>query len=111
MSDADLLDRSDERDTALKLRHAAYREGYVHGAQDQWAAGYVSAIADVKRLQHEHVEAVRLGVRRLAPGGEAWLASVERHNGTEYGGAGKPRVPVDPRDIEQARREAKGRAE
>jgi hypothetical protein len=100
---AELLDRSDERDTALKLRHNAYREGYVHGAQDRWAEGYVAAVADVKRAQH-------MTVRQLAPGGAAWLATVERNGGTEYGGAGQPRVPVDPVAIELARQMLRGGA-
>ena len=98
----ELLDRSDERDTALKLRHAAYREGYVNGARDQWAAGYVAAVADVKRAQH-------MTVKQLAPGGAAWLDSVKRNSGTEYGGTGKPRVPVDPRAIQLAEMMRAGR--
>ncbi len=103
-----LLELSDERDTALKLRHAAYREGYVRGAQDQWSAGYAAAIGDVKRDQHELVSAVRLSLTRSAPAGAAWLAAVVRNDGTEYGGAGQPRVAVPPVDIARVRREQGG---
>jgi hypothetical protein len=99
----ELLELSAERDRWERLREDAYREGYMCGAQDQWAEGYAAAIADVKRIRHQ-------AVKRLAPGGEAWLEAVKRHGGTEYGGAGKPRVPVDPRALELARLTGKGRA-
>ncbi len=99
---ADLLELSDERDQWHARVLGAWREGYVRGAQDQWAEGYVAAIADVKRAQHQ-------AVRLLTPGGEAWLDAVRRHGGTEYGGAGKPRVPVDPRALELARLTGKGK--
>jgi hypothetical protein len=99
---AELLELIDERDMWLALRHDAYREGYMAGAQDQWAAGYVAAIADVKRTQHQTV-------KQLAPGGAAWLDTVKRNGGTEYGGAGKPRVPVDIVAIELAEMMMRGR--
>jgi hypothetical protein len=105
---AELLDRSAERDASLRARLAAWREGCARGAGQRFEEGYVTAIADVKRAQHELVDRVRLEVRRLAPGGAAWLASVERHGGTEFGGIGHPRVPVGPADIERARRMLKG---
>jgi hypothetical protein len=68
------------------------------------ALGYVRAIEDVKAAQHGLVDAVRLGGRRLAPRGAAWLAAVERCGGTEYGGQGRPRVPV-PAELLAAARE------
>lgn len=104
---SDLLALSDERDVQLELRHRAYREGYVEGSGEQWAAGYAAAIADVKRAQHQAVAAVDLAGKRMAPGGTAWLATVERNGGTEYGGAGQPRVPVDLAVIEAARKRGK----
>lgn len=104
---ADLLQLSNERDAQLALRHRAYREGFMDGGRDQWHEGYVAAVADLKRTQAELVtvlgQAAELAARRRVPGA-AWLAAVERHGGTEYGGAGKPRVPVDPARIELARR-------
>ena len=110
---AELLDRSRERDVQLGLRHRAYREGYMEGGRDQWSAGYTAAVADLKRTQAELVtvlgQAAELAARRRVPGA-AWLAAVERHGGTEYGGAGKPRVPVDPARIELGRQMLKGRA-
>ena len=81
-----LLELSDERDTALQLRLAAYREGHALSAQEQWAAGYAAAIGDVKREQHELVRGVQLEAARSAPGGAAWPAPVARNGGTEYGG-------------------------
>jgi hypothetical protein len=100
-----LLELSDERDRALQLRLAAYREGYLHGGQDQRAAGYAAAIGDVKREQHELARGVQLEAARSVPAGAAWLAAVARHGGTEYGGAARPRVPVDAEAIDRARRE------
>lgn len=100
---AELLDRSRERDVQLELRHRAYREGYMEGSGEQWSAGYAAAIAHVKRIQH-------ITVAQLAPGGAAWLDSVKRNGGTEYGGAGKPRVPVDLVTVELAEMMLKGRA-
>lgn len=100
---AGLLELSDERDQWHARILGAWQEGYVHGAQDQWTEGYVAAIADVKRAQH-------MTVRQLAPGGEAWLATVRRNGGTGYGGAGKPRVPVWIGAIELARQMRGGKA-
>lgn len=94
-----LIALSDERDAQLELRHHAYREGYRDGARDQFSAGYAAAIADVKRTWHEIAAAVGLACRRLTPGGDVWLDSVIRNRATEYGGAGKPRVPADPAAI------------
>jgi len=99
---AELLELSDERDQWHALVLGAYREGYVHGGQDQRTEGYVAAIADVKRIQHQTV-------KQLAPGGAAWLDAVKRNGGTEYGGARKPRVPVDPVAIEVADMMLRGR--
>lgn len=105
-----LLELSDERDTALQLRLAAYREGHALSAQEQWAAGYAAAIGDVKREEPELVRGVQLEAARSAPGGAAWAATVARNGGTEYGGAGKPRVAVDPEAIDRVRREQGGMA-
>ena len=49
MNAAGLLALSDERDQHERLRHAAFREGYVAGGQDEYDRGYVQAVADVKR--------------------------------------------------------------
>lgn len=100
----DLLSLSDERDAQLELRRRAYREGYMEGSGEQWSAGYAAAMADVKRTRRQLVDAIPVAVARLAPGGAAWLAAVERNDGTEYGGAGQPRVPVGAAVIEAARR-------
>ena len=50
------------------------------------------------------MHAIRLVAHRAAPGGAAWLAAVERHGGTEYGGAGQSRIPVPAAVIERARK-------
>jgi hypothetical protein len=95
---AALLEVSDLLDGQLRMRLAAYRDGYQAGElahADDYGAGYVAAIADAKRVQHKMV-------LLLAPAGAAWLDAVKRHGGTEYGGAGRPRVPVDPAAIELA---------
>ena len=96
---------SDLLDGQLRMRLQAFREGWraaelAHA--DDYDRGYSDAIADVKRIQHATV-------KLLAPGGAAWLDSVKRHGGTDYGGAGKPRVPVDPVAIDLARRMLNGR--
>lgn len=109
-SPAGLLELSAERDAHLQLRHAAYREGWMAGSQDEWSRGYAEGVGAVKAAQHELVNAVRLGVRRLVPSGDAWAAAVARHGGTEYGGAGRPRVPVSPAVVEVARGSRMGRA-
>jgi hypothetical protein len=105
-----LLAESDLHEIELRLRHAAYREGFTDGGRDQWAKGYAAAVADVKRSQHELVNAVRLGVRRLIPVGDAWLDNVLRHGGTEYGGKDRPRVAVNPALIKAAGGLQRGRA-
>jgi len=102
---AGLLDRSGERDTWIRRLLASWREGYAAGARERFSEGYAAAVADIKRAEHELVDVIRLASRRARPGGGAWLAEVERHGGTEFGGIGKPRVPVPPEVIEQARRD------
>jgi hypothetical protein len=82
----------------------------MEGSGEQWSAGYAAAMADAKRTRHALVAAIPVAVARLNPGGAAWLAAVERNGGTEYGGAGQPRVPVDQAAIELARNMLKGRA-
>jgi hypothetical protein len=99
---SDLLDLSHERDEQIELRKRAFREGYMEGSGEQWSAGYAAAIADVKRFQH-------ITVTQLAPGGAAWLNSVKRNGATEYGGAGKPRVPVDLVTVELAEMMLRGK--
>jgi hypothetical protein len=42
----ELLDRSDERDRYETRIGQAWTEGYMAGARDRWASGYVSAIAE-----------------------------------------------------------------
>ncbi len=110
MNTAELLEVSRERDVQLSLRLAAYREGWSAGARQQWDLGYVAAIESVKRMEQEVTAAVALAGRRLDPGGEAWLAAVARNGGTEYGGRGRPRVPVDLALIEMATNTVKGRS-
>jgi hypothetical protein len=105
---AGLLILSDERDLQLAARLNAWREGYATGSAERFAEGYAAAIADVKRAHHEIVRGVRVGLARSAPAGAAWLAAVVRHNGTEYGGAGRPRVPVPPAVIARAWQEQGG---
>ena len=110
MNPAELLERLDEIELNERLRQAAYKQGWADGARGQYEEGYVAAIGDVKRTWHEVVGAVQLTGRRRAPGGDVWLAAVARHGLTEYGGAGRPRVPVPPEVIAQACREQKGQA-
>jgi hypothetical protein len=105
-----LLERLEDIELAQRREHAAYRQGYADGARGQYEEGYVAAIADVKHTWHQVVSAVQLTGRRLTPGGDIWLAAVARHGLTEYGGAGKPRVPLPPEVIAQACREQEGRA-
>jgi hypothetical protein len=106
---ADLLQLSDERDAWHELWQRTWRDGYGEAAREQWAAGYAAAITDIKRAQRQMYDAIQRAGVRLAPGGAAWLAAVERNGGTEYGGAGKPRVPIPPEVIETARQAQKGR--
>ena len=63
----------------------------------------MAAIEDMKCTEHDIVHAIRLVAHRAAPGGAAWLAAVERHGGTEYGGAGRSRIPVPAAIVERAR--------
>jgi hypothetical protein len=98
---ADMIDPAAE----VEYRRVLCREAALAERDRAWSQGYAAAIADVKAAEHGTVAAVRLAGLRSRPGGAAWLAEVERHGGTEYGGAGKPRRPVPPEVIEQARRD------
>lgn len=59
-----VLSQSAERDAQLKLRHRAYREGYLEGSHDQWSAGYAAAIEDVKAAEHEIAARLHLDLPR-----------------------------------------------
>lgn len=86
---------SDERDQQDALRQQVEAEAFRRGQAEAESRGYARAIADVKRAQHQIVDAVRLEGERNRPArGGIWEANVRAHGGTEYGGAGKPRVPV-----------------
>ncbi len=87
----------------VELRRQLCREAAAAERERSWSEGYAAAVADIKRVQHEVRDAVRLVGRRAAPCGGAWLDAVERHDGTEYGGTGQPRIPVPAAVIERAR--------
>jgi hypothetical protein len=62
MTPAGLITLSGERDLALRLRLAAWRDGYAAAAGEfaaHEAAGYARAIADVKAAQHGAVRDLR----------------------------------------------------
>jgi len=100
---AALLDALPDPVDEVELRRQLCRETAAAERERSWSQGYAAAVADIKSVQHELVGAVRLVARRARPGGAAWLAAVERHGGTEYGGLGLPRVPVPTEVTERAR--------
>jgi hypothetical protein len=110
VSPAEAIELAEEIELHGQLRLAAYRTGFEAGRTSAYSAGRADAIADVKRTWHQVFGAVQLAGRRLAPGGDAWLDTVRRHGGTEYGGVGKPRVPVNNVVIETAINDMRGRA-
>ena len=89
--------------TDAEYRRQLATEAYQRGREDAYGAGYVAAVEDIKRAEHELVDAMRLVGLRARPCGAAWLAAVERNDGTEYGGLGGPRVPVPAEVIERAK--------
>jgi len=66
--DAGLLALSDERDLHLRRLLAAeagaYERGYREGRADGEAAGYIRAVEQFKRAQHEAVEDLQLHLTR-----------------------------------------------
>lgn len=105
---AALVDALADPATEIAYRQALAREAASAGQDRAWSKGYAQAIADVKAVEHDLVKVMRLALRRSAPGGAVWLETVERHGGTEYGGANHPRVPV-PTLVITAARQAAGR--
>lgn len=69
--------------------------GYRKAERDQ-AARFAPVAAHVAEVTGGPSQD-ELRARRAVPGGEAYLASVLRNGGTEYGGVGRPRViaPVE----------------
>jgi hypothetical protein len=99
---AALLDAIDPA-AEVRYRCVLMREVAVEQRERAWSEGYAAAVADVKRAEHEAVDAVRHRFASHAPGGEAWLAAVQRHGGTEYGGEGRARVQVPAEVLARAR--------
>jgi hypothetical protein len=92
----------------IRYRQALAREAAIAQQERSWSEGYAAAVADIKRAEHELLRAVRLGLARTAPAGAAWLAAVTRNGGTQYAGAGRPRVAVPAVDITRVQREQGG---
>jgi hypothetical protein len=75
---------SDERDLALRLRLAAWRNGYRLGREHGWKQGYEAACADQEAAWHEVAGRVARGAnqptfaelerRRWGPGGREHFA-------------------------------------
>ncbi|HEY7325288.1 MAG TPA: hypothetical protein VH520_10730 [Streptosporangiaceae bacterium] len=65
-----LLEYSDVLDGQLRLRLAAYREGFEHGREAGYDQGYDDGIAERKRVQQDLVEALRVHGRRWVLRGE-----------------------------------------
>lgn len=89
---ASLLDLSDERDRQLKLRRAAFREGWraaeaAHA--DDYSRGYHDGVLRRKHAEHEAVEALRLYLRRweLRGGRRTRATFAEPHPDDFTGGA------------------------
>jgi hypothetical protein len=104
---AALLDAIDPA-AEIRYRRALAREAADAGRERAWSQGYAAAIADVKAADHAIPAAIRRFGRprpdpASSPAGAAWLASVIRNGGTEYAGAGRPRVPVPATVIERAK--------
>ena len=72
---ARLLELSDALDVSLQLRVDAWREGYDCGRADGEEAGYLRAVAEMKRLHREMREALALELRRWPPGGRRAFAN------------------------------------
>ena len=98
-----LVDALPDPRAEVEYRRQLAREAAAAERERAWSGGYAAAIADVKRTDHGLVRVLQLAGLRSAPGGPAWLAAVERNGGSEYGGAGQPRVPVAAEVIERAR--------
>lgn len=67
------LELSDERDEHLRLRLAAFRDGWQAAEQahaDDYALGYVDGLLRRKHLEHDAVAAAQLEVRRWTVHGE-----------------------------------------
>jgi hypothetical protein len=65
-----LLALSDERDAWLRRLLAAYREGYAHGREDGYQAGYVTGILARKHADRDVYEGLQLEARRWELRGE-----------------------------------------
>jgi len=69
---ADLLEVSDLLDASLRLRLAAFREGYQAAElahADDYRRGLIDGALARKRAQHDLVELARLDALRWGPGG------------------------------------------
>jgi hypothetical protein len=98
-----LVDAQPDPLAEIEYRRALCREAAEAARERAWGEGYVAAVADIKRTEHDLVDAARLAGLRARPAGAAWLAAAQRNNATEYGGEGKPRVQVPAGVIDRAR--------
>jgi hypothetical protein len=101
---AALLDAIDP-ETEIAYRQALAAEAADAAREQAAAEGWVAAMAHVKQVQQELIDGIRLSAARSAPAGTAWLAAVARHQGSEYGGQGRPRARVPAQVIARAWRQ------
>ncbi len=66
-----LLDYSDLLDGLLRLRLAAYREGYETGRNAGYAQGYADGVLDRKHAQRDLLQGLQVHARRWGVRGEA----------------------------------------
>ena len=70
---ADLIDRSDHLDALLRLRLAAYREGFAAGEAahaDDFERGFTEGVMALKHTQHDAARLVQVESQRWQVRGE-----------------------------------------
>jgi hypothetical protein len=92
MSPGELLELSDERDRYLSRIRAAEVHGYQRGHDDGYSAGWLDALAMVKRVEHEMVDAFnRMAVSWTVRGQRRTRATFGQPHPRDYPGGELPR--------------------
>jgi hypothetical protein len=90
----ELIERIEERDRQIRLRHEYWRDGFAAADRlhaDDYERGYAAAIADIKRSEHELFKAEeKLATKWIVRGQLRTRQTFDKPHPTDYQGGPLP---------------------